>query len=59
MEVGLVRPSPTCPAQLTGGSPDLVPTDLVGRLEPLLAAILTEDAGRFESALESAIQLFK
>jgi len=31
----------------------------VGRLEPLLAAILAEDAGCFESALEATVQLFE
>jgi hypothetical protein len=29
------------------------------RLEPLLATVLPENAGRFESALETAVQLFK
>jgi hypothetical protein len=31
----------------------------VRRLEPLLATILAEDAGRFKAALEAAVQLFK
>jgi hypothetical protein len=31
----------------------------VGRLEPLLAAVLTEDTGRFDAALEATVQLLE
>jgi len=31
----------------------------MGGLEPLLATVLTEDAGRFKPAFEAAVQLFE
>src|SRR5215213_7585269 len=47
------------PPLLARGRTDLVPALFVRRDEPLLAAILAQEAGRLDAALEAAVQLLE
>src|SRR5688572_31073715 len=48
-----------CPTELARGGADLVAPLLVRRLEVLLLAVLAEQPGRLDAAIEAAVQLLK
>jgi len=58
-QIGLLRSSPTRSTKLSRGGADLVASHLVRGLEALLPSILTENAGRFKSALEATVELLE
>src|SRR5215213_2426267 len=47
------------PPLLARGRTDLVPALFMRRDEPLLAAVLAEEAGRLDATLEAAVQLLE
>jgi hypothetical protein len=57
--MALRRPFRPCPTEFAGSGADLIPALFVRRDEALLAAILTEEAGRLDAALEAAVQLLE